>query len=81
MANNANEVAEVTGNIHLNRTQVSDLFFNSALPCYNGLFKTKVAPSREDIAKAIETDAIDFSNMIGCQVGFEHLTADFLKRL
>ena len=81
MANTANEIPEVTGNIHLNRTQISDLFFNSGLRCYNGLFKTKVAPTRADIEKAIETDAIDFSNLIGCQVGFEHLTADFMRRL
>ena len=72
----------INATIQLDGAQVSDLFFNSELTHYNGVFKPKgVEVTREEIKEALMNDAIEFSNFIGCQVSAETLCEDFLSRL
>ena len=73
-------MAKINGEFELNGLQISDLFFNSALPHYNGVFKES-NPEPKQIAKALYDDALEFSNTIGCQVSAETLVTDFMARL
>lgn len=65
--------------ITLNKTQMSDLFFNHEHPEYDALFTGKDNVPREDMEEAIKKDAKAFANSFGGDA--EWYAADFMKRL